>query len=135
MSDRTVCIVDDDPDIREAMRFALELDGVHVVEASDGAAALDRLHHEKCGLILLDLMMPGMNGWEFRAEQRADPELAQIPVVVLSGAREVSDHARELGAAAYLQKPVELERLSEVVDELCTPDDGPGNGAGDGRRE
>lgn len=116
MSERTVCIVDDDPDIREAMRFALEMHGVRVLEASDGAVALDQLHREKCGLILLDLMMPGMNGWEFRAAQRADPDLAGIPVVVLSGARDVADLARELDAAAYLTKPVELEQLAEVVD-------------------
>lgn len=119
MSERTVCIVDDDPDIREAMRFALEMHGVRVLEASDGAVALGELHREKCGLILLDLMMPGMNGWEFRAAQRADPQIASIPVVVLSGARDAADLARELDAATYLTKPVELERLTEVVDRYC----------------
>ena len=119
MGQCTVCIVDDDDDIREAMRLALELHGVDVVEASDGAEALEKLHHTHCGLVLLDLMMPGMNGWEFRAKQLADPEIADIPVLVLSGVRDVEGHAGELDAAAWVQKPVELDHLIVEVDRLC----------------
>ncbi|UJR85235.1 response regulator [Sandaracinus amylolyticus] len=119
MSQCKVCIVDDDDDIREAMRLALELHGLEVIEASDGEEALARLHGSHCGLVLLDLMMPGMNGWEFRAKQKADPELASIPVLVLSGARDVESHARELGASAWVQKPIELDHLIVEVDRLC----------------
>lgn len=115
----TVCIVDDDPDIREVLRLVLEMRGYDVIEAADGVAALSALHGAGCCTILLDLMMPGMSGWEFRARQRVDPELASIPVVVLSGVRDLHRQAGDLGAAAYLQKPVELERLIGEVARFC----------------
>lgn len=117
----TVCIVDDDSDIREAMRLVLELRGYDVLEASDGAEALEvmRRSDAPCCLVLLDLMMPGMNGWEFRARQRADPALASVPVVVLSGVREVASQARELDASEVLQKPIDLEQLVSIVERHC----------------
>ncbi len=123
MSDdrRRVCIVDDDPDIREIVGLVLEGKGYEVLTAADGQEALDTLTRSHgCDLILLDLMMPGMNGWEFRAAQRKTPELASIPVVVLSGMREVTAQAGEMDAAAYLQKPVDLERLLREVARQTT---------------
>jgi CheY-like chemotaxis protein len=115
-----ICVVDDDPDIREVVRLVLEARGYRVTEAADGAEALARLHEEPdCCVILLDLMMPGMNGWEFRAHQRTEPALASIPVVVLSGVRELTEQAKTIEADAYLQKPVDLDRLLDTIDQHC----------------
>lgn len=111
-----VCVIDDDPDIREVIALALEEHGYRVVSAADGAEGLWRLRqHEGCRLILLDLMMPGLNGWEFRELQLQDPALASIPVVVLSGVRGLPEHAAKLHAAAYLQKPVDLDHLVSAI--------------------
>jgi CheY-like chemotaxis protein len=118
-----VCIVDDDADIREAMRLVLEMSGYAVTEAADGAAALDVLRSAAplpC-CIILDLMMPGMNGWEFREQQRADPRIASVPVIILSGVHDLSAKAREIGAADQLQKPIELAQLLDAVGRQCAP--------------
>jgi CheY-like chemotaxis protein len=115
-----VCVVDDDPDIREVVGLVLEGLGHRVVAAAGGREALDKLVAEPgCCLVVLDLMMPGMNGWDFRAAQRGIPELASIPVVVLSGVRELGAQAADLGAAACLQKPVDLDELTKVVATYC----------------
>ena len=83
-----VCIVDDDADIREVLSDVLSIEGYQVIPAGDGEAALGLLRSQEsdCRLILLDLMMPHMNGWEFRRQQLQDPAIASIPVVLLSGA-------------------------------------------------
>jgi CheY-like chemotaxis protein len=110
--------VDDDDDIRQALRFVIELEGHRVIEASDGADALERIRAQAapCALILLDLMMPGMNGWEFRSRQLQDPALASIPVFILSGARDAARHTRELQAEGYFEKPLDLGQLAKVLD-------------------
>lgn len=116
----TVCVIDDDEDIREAMRMILEMKGYEVLEADDGASALEQLHvHRHPCVILLDLMMPGMNGWEFRERQRSDPDLASIPVIILSGVHDLAARAREIGAADQLQKPVDLARLLDAISRQC----------------
>lgn len=118
MTDREawVCIVDDDPDIREIVALVLEASGYRVRTAVDGEEALATLKkHPGCALIILDLMMPGMNGWEFRSAQKSDPVLASIPVVVLTGIREVPAQTATLDAAAALQKPVDLDELVGTV--------------------
>lgn len=114
----TVCIVEDDPDTREAMRLVLEMYGYEVIEAGDGASALVALHHTHAGLILLDLMMPGMNGSEFLEKQRADPEIASIPVLLLSGAADLRSEARRLGVAAWVRKPADLDQLVGEVERV-----------------
>ena len=87
------------------MRAVLELEGYGVQCAADGQEALDNLRHEeRPALILLDLHMGGMDGWQFRDEQRKDGALAPIPVVVVSGTDDVSGSAQSLGAAGYLNK-------------------------------
>jgi CheY-like chemotaxis protein len=114
-----ICIVDDDDDIREALRFVLEMEGYRVIEASDGTEALERLRQVPCCLVLLDLMMPGMNGWQFRTLQMQDPALASIPVFVLTGTRDAAKHTRELQAAGYFEKPFDLTQLSAALERYC----------------
>ena len=119
-SDRVVFVVEDDADIRDMIRQILELEGYAVRTASDGFDALAQIRHgERPRLILLDLMMPGMNGWEFRAAQLEDPSLADIPVVVLSGDGTVASKAGTMNAAGFLRKPVELNTLLETVSRFC----------------
>jgi CheY-like chemotaxis protein len=126
MTTPCVFVVDDDPDIREVVHLVLEARGYRVVEAADGAEALTRLAGEDdCRVILLDLMMPGMNGWEFRAAQRKAPRLARIPVLVLSGMRELNAQTSEIDASAVLQKPVDLEQLLREVEQRAQPDGQP----------
>lgn len=115
--DPYVLLVDDDLDIRESIQTLLELEGYHTVTLADGAAALEWLRSDVAPprLILLDLMMPGMNGIEFRAAQLHDPRLAALPVVILSGAGEVADEQAGVLRAELLKKPFELKTLLATV--------------------
>ena len=119
MGPRPVLVVDDDPDIRETLRFVLEDAGYPVYTAENGREALEVLADAQPlpGLILLDLMMPVMNGWQLRMELLKDQRLARIPVVVISGAANVESEARALGAAGYLAKPIlEFAPLFSLLD-------------------
>jgi CheY-like chemotaxis protein len=112
----TVLVVEDEDDLREMMREALELNGYSVVAASEGQRALDELAHiEHLCLVLLDLLMPGMNGWDFFAELRRRPELSHVPVVIQTSA---PGHA-PAGVTRVLQKPVMLDQLLQVVGMYC----------------
>ena len=120
MTSCSVLVVDDDRDILETTRFILENAGYRVSTAENGAEALHLLYGEAAPcVILLDLMMPVMNGWEFRAEQARDPGLAGIPVIVVTGAGRVALKTASLGAACLLEKPVDLARLLSVVRHYC----------------
>ncbi|MFN7973301.1 MAG: response regulator [Acidobacteriota bacterium] len=121
MSDRRpVLLVEDDSDIREMIGDILEHKGYNVMTASSGQEALDRLATPLLpGLILLDLMMPGMSGVEFRKAQTQDPRIAPIPVVVLSGDAGIERKSDALGVAGYVKKPIELRLLIDIVDRFC----------------
>jgi CheY-like chemotaxis protein len=111
--------VDDDADIRETLQIVLELQGHQVMLAANGKHALAELAREPLPcLILLDLMMPEMNGWEFMTAQRADPRLAHIPVVVLSGDGSLDELATE-NQLECLEKPVDVTTLVEMVKRFC----------------
>jgi len=111
-----VLVVDDDPKARHGMGQFLEAEGYSVRTAANGREALDCLRQGPVpAVILLDLKMPVMDGWEFLQEQRADPALASIPVVVISATNPQQARAAALGAADYLQKPVLTEELAEKV--------------------
>jgi CheY-like chemotaxis protein len=113
-------LVDDNFVMREAMSQVLGCDGYRVTTAANGADAFRRLDgHEKPGMILLDLNMPVMDGPTFCLRQREDPELAAVPVVLLSSAGDVAERASSLGAQTYLQKPVDTARLLDVVHHYC----------------
>jgi CheY-like chemotaxis protein len=110
-----VMLIEDDPDIRSMISQLLELEGWRVVACVDGTEALDVLRRgERPFLILLDLMMPGMNGWQFRAEQARDSALSAIPVVVLSGDVRGSDTG-SVRADGYLKKPIDLDVLLQTL--------------------
>jgi CheY-like chemotaxis protein len=109
----SVLVVDDEPDIREAVSELLAEEGYEVQSARDGAEALRKARSFHPSVVLLDLMMPGMNGWEFRAQQKDDPELSGIPIIVVSALGRSSG----IEAAAFLQKPFELDELLNVVRE------------------
>jgi CheY-like chemotaxis protein len=114
----TVLVVEDEEDLREMVRDALELNGYTVVTASDGHDALGKLAGiERLCLIILDLLMPGMNGWDFVEVLRKRAELAAVPVVVQSSA----PGRAPVGVARVLQKPVVFEQLLSVVREYCAP--------------
>ena len=119
-SDAGVLVVEDDPLACEALRAVLEARGHCVAVGGNGRDALNYLWtHRPPRVILLDLMMPVMNGWEFRRYQRRDAALAPIPVVVCSGVEDVPAEAELIGAESYLQKPIQPEQLTETVGRFC----------------
>lgn len=114
--EKRIMIIEDDPDVRSMISILLSLEGYDVVPAEHGRRALDLLRGgERPDLILIDLIMPVMDGWHFRAEQVRDPELAPIPAVVISGGDRIAEHTRSLGAADYLRKPIDAEVLLATV--------------------
>jgi CheY-like chemotaxis protein len=115
-----VLIVEDDEDLREMMAQLLTLEGYQTTTVANGREALEYLHDaEKPHLILLDLMMPVMDGWEFRRQQQADPALAPVPVIVLSALDQA--RASNLEAEAFLKKPLDFDRLLSLVRTYCPP--------------
>ena len=115
-----ILIVEDDEAIAEAIVGLLEDEGYAAVSVSDGRAALEKLRDgEKTCLILLDISMPVMNGWQFRQEQLKDAALAPVPVVVCTADGRAAEKAQSIGAAGWLQKPIDPERLLEVVGTHC----------------
>jgi CheY-like chemotaxis protein len=116
-----VLVIDDDEVIRGFLCEALEDDGYDVRAAADGREALGLLRAWRPDLILLDLMMPVMDGWAFREAQRGEPSLADIPVIVLSAVRDLSARATALGAAALVAKPFDLDALLHTIDRVAHP--------------
>ena len=114
-------IVEDDGDIRDSLTQILREEGYAVTGVANGQEALDHLHRAgPSDLILLDLMMPVMDGWQFRIRQQEDPDLAAIPVVVLSADGNVRRKAEALGAQGALAKPFDLDSLLDAVTRLCS---------------
>ncbi|WP_437526214.1 response regulator [Sorangium sp. So ce726] len=115
----TVLIVDDDPGVVDALTLLLSDEGYRVVTASNGRAALSYLaQHEAPGIILLDMMMPTMDGYAFRVEQRRHPALAAIPVVVMTAGAQ-SARVDEMCATGFLSKPVDVDALLALLKEHC----------------
>ena len=117
----SILVVEDDQDVRDALATVLETEGYTVVTAAHGEEALGRLRAASApSVILLDLYMPVMNGWAFRAEQLRDPKLAEIPVIVVSADSMVARRAADLGAAGYVGKPIDFDRLLALVATHCS---------------
>jgi len=119
MHDKPVLIVEDDEDVRGALAVFLEGEGYRVLEAADGLEALDHLRTASVCMVLLDLWMPRMNGWEFRAEQMKDPALAAVPVVVITADHAARTKAVALGVEGYITKPIEFPVLLEYMGRYC----------------
>ena len=114
---QVILVVDDDPDIRTALRHLLEDEGYGVTTASDGQAALECLEKmEPPCLILLDLMMPRMDGWQFLLRRENNPTLGKIPVVVVSAYADLPLAGRH---EAALSKPIDMGKLLSVVRRNC----------------
>jgi two-component system chemotaxis response regulator CheY len=125
MSTRGPCVlvVEDESTARELLCDSLVDAGCAAIGVADGREAVAYLeqHSEPPCVILLDLMMPGMNGWKFREWQRANADHAAVPVVLLSAVRNLADEARKLGVAGYLEKPLKFSSLLASVARHCGP--------------
>jgi len=128
----TILVVDDDAAITDGLCELLTEEGYEVARASNGEEALCALRaNPRIALIILDLMMPKMDGWSFRGAQRQDAAIAKIPAIVVSATPGLANKAVELQPAAVLPKPVDVETLLDRVERLCrerNPDVG-GSGA------
>jgi len=113
-----VLVVDDDPAIRQVIAFALSDEGFEVDEAGNGWAALAAIDQQHPDIILLDMRMPGMDGWEFVKRYREHWH-AQAPIIVLTAAQDVAQRGRDVDAAGYLSKPFDLDTLLERVSALA----------------
>lgn len=118
----TVLVVDDDKSVCELISSLLKTHGYNAVVTFNGREALDYLRAAPAhpGLILLDLMMPEMTGWEFRRLQEEDPALSGIPVAILTGLPDVSGRTEGIGAVDVLTKPSRVEDLTALVARFCS---------------
>jgi CheY-like chemotaxis protein len=120
-----VLLVDDERSIRTICRVNLEGDGLAVTEAMDGSEALEAVRRDRPSLVLLDVMMPGVDGWAVAEQLAEDDETREIPVVFLSARATPEDrlHAQELGAVGYVVKPFDplglAEKVREVLDRVA----------------
>ncbi len=114
---KRIFVVEDDLHIRESLTEVLEIEGFDVVSAVNGQEALDMLRGgEKPDLILLDLMMPVKDGFQFKAEQEVDPVMSKIPVIIMSANGNMSAK-KELGLVKdYLKKPIDLDSLLSTIN-------------------
>jgi DNA-binding response OmpR family regulator len=117
---QTVLIVDDDRNIVVALEFLMRQAGYAVATAADGRQALDYLADRAADLMILDVMMPNLNGFEVCAEVRANPRLAHLPILILTAKGREAEKARglALGADAYISKPFSTHELVELVRTL-----------------
>ena len=117
---RCILVVEDDPDIRDTIAEVLADEGYTVLSAKHGAEGLVCLRDAKQlpSVIILDLMMPVMDGIAFRQEQRKNPDWADIPILVLSADRTSRDKAEAMGARGYLQKPFDIDQFLKLLREV-----------------
>lgn len=121
--DGSVLLVEDNYDLRLTMETILELSGIRTHTARHGGAALEHLAAKPASLVITDLMMPVMNGWDLCAALREDARYAQIPVIVVSALPHSRTRAAELGVLAALQKPVDMPHLLRLVHRVLEPRD------------
>jgi CheY-like chemotaxis protein len=115
-----VLVVEDDPELLHSVSEVLQSEGYRVARARHGLEALGRLRGgARPSVILLDLMMPIMNGWQFRYEQRQDSDLSKIPVVVVSAMSDSRQHAEWLEADGYISKPIDVDVLLGTLRRYC----------------
>jgi CheY-like chemotaxis protein len=115
----TVLICDDEPALRELVRVSLD-DAYEIVEADNGFSCLDAVRAHKPDLIVLDLMMPQRHGLDVLDDMRADRELAETPVIVLTAQPAAGDDALRRGATRVLEKPFDPDQINAAVEEVLT---------------
>lgn len=120
----SVLVVDDEPQVVWMLRFSLEAEGYETLSARDGASALEEIRQHRPSLVLLDIMMPVMDGWSVLEELQWLPMDERPRVVVLSARASLRDRAKaaELGADAFVAKPFGVEELLSVLRDLESPD-------------
>jgi DNA-binding response OmpR family regulator len=118
--DTTVLVIDDEAPIRLLCRVNLEAEGMKVFEAADGPTGLDKAKTERPDVILLDVMMPGLDGWRVAEQLLDDPETRRIPIVFLTARAEFRDRARglDIGGVDYITKPFNPLELAPLVRDL-----------------
>jgi CheY-like chemotaxis protein len=116
-----VLVVDDHPELCRMVRFAFEREGFRVFEAADGRAALELMHEVTPMVIVLDVDMPRMDGWGFRAAQRALPGLRDVPVVLFTGGGPAVPPSPELAPSAVVPKTAGVNRLLAAVRSVLGP--------------
>lgn len=122
MAKRRLLIVDDEHDFVDALSTRLEAKGYDVIKAFDGKEGLEKAHLEHPDLIVLDIIMPEMSGYDVCRKLKVDQKFNNIPIIILTAKFEPSDieFGKEMGADAYLTKPVELDVLSDKISELLS---------------
>ena len=115
-----VLVVDDDAPIRLLCRVNLEAEGMEVLEAADGADGLEKARSARPDVVLLDVMLPKLDGWRVAEALLQDPETGEIPIVFLTARAELLDQARglEIGGVDYITKPFNPVELADVIREL-----------------
>jgi len=118
--DARVLIADDDPVILRLLEVNFSLEGFDVVTADRGEGVLEQVERERPDLIILDVMMPGMDGWEVCERLKEDPETAELPIIFLSARTQEHDRERghKLGVSAYVTKPFDPEELIRLATSL-----------------
>jgi CheY-like chemotaxis protein len=121
-ANKPIMIIEDALDIQTVVRKFLEAEGFPTLCARNGLEALELLRsaEDLPAVILLDLMMPGMNGYEFRTVQRRDPRLSRIPVVVMTADGHIDDKAAMIEAQGCIKKPMNIDQLLEVATRYCS---------------
>lgn len=115
-----ILVIEDDRSIRQVLRELLEMEGYEVETAENGLVALDQLRHAERlpDLILLDLMMPLMDGWEFRDEQARDERLSGIPVLVMTADGQAGARVESIGTQGLIRKPIEIDEFLETIQAI-----------------
>ncbi|MBI2141342.1 response regulator [Candidatus Woesearchaeota archaeon] len=119
MAGKKILVVDDEPNILKLVSFILKSNGYEAIEASSGSECLEKLKNEKPGLIILDVMMPGMDGFEAAKKIRANAATRAIPILMLSSKAQFEDKMKGIdsGAMDYVTKPFDKQELLEKVEE------------------
>jgi DNA-binding response OmpR family regulator len=118
----TTLVIDDEPPIRLLCRVNLEAEGMRVLEAADGRTGIELAQKEQPNAILLDVMMPGMDGWAVAEQLLQDERTAQIPIIFLTTRADLRDRARgmDLGGLEYITKPFNPVELATLVQEVIS---------------
>jgi len=121
---KRILVVEDDADNRRIVVKVLTVEGYEVLEATDGRSALATARKEHPDLIIMDLAMPGLDGWQAASQLKSDPKVADIPIIALTAfaMRGDEEKAREAGCDGYLSKPCRPQTIREVVRRYLRPE-------------